>query len=204
MYIPPGFNTVTPYFFVAKAEAFVRFLVHGLGGTETCRTLRPNGLIANVSTTDLDAQRAHKRHGPAAMGGDPVNGLMETRHRLLRGIPVESVRGPASEREGGRDLIEAFHHTHRRRSHTGGADKGYFATPVLTARFRRRSRPPIAAKTTGREAVHQRVRRRGRTAGSRLSPRARKKIEALGGAAKGWHGFRRFQRRGLLQVRDDA
>ena len=48
MYIPPGFNTVTPYFFVSNAEAFVRFLVEGLGGTETCRTLRPNGLIANV------------------------------------------------------------------------------------------------------------------------------------------------------------
>ena len=48
MYIPPGFNTVTPYFFVSNAEAFVRFLMEGLGGTETCRTLRPNGLIANV------------------------------------------------------------------------------------------------------------------------------------------------------------
>ena len=48
MYIPPGFNTVTPYFFVSNAEAFVRFLVQGLGGTETCRTKRPNGLIANV------------------------------------------------------------------------------------------------------------------------------------------------------------
>lgn len=56
MYIPPGFNTVTPYFFVADAEAFVRFLVQGLGGTETCRTLRPNGLIANVQVPDSAAQ----------------------------------------------------------------------------------------------------------------------------------------------------
>ncbi len=48
MYIPPGFNTVTPYFFVEGAENFVSFLVNGLGGTETCRTMRPNGLIANV------------------------------------------------------------------------------------------------------------------------------------------------------------
>ena len=48
MYIPPGFNTVTPYFFVKNAEAFVAFLINGLGGTETCRTMRPNGLIANV------------------------------------------------------------------------------------------------------------------------------------------------------------
>ena len=48
MYVPLGFNTVTPYFFVDEAERFVSFLVHGLGGTETCRTLRPDGMIANV------------------------------------------------------------------------------------------------------------------------------------------------------------
>lgn len=48
MYIPPGFNTVTPYFFIEHAEGFVAFLVKGLGGTEVCRTMRPNGLVANV------------------------------------------------------------------------------------------------------------------------------------------------------------
>lgn len=48
MYIPPGFNTITPYFFVKDAESFIGFLVNGLGGAETCRTMRPNGLILNV------------------------------------------------------------------------------------------------------------------------------------------------------------
>lgn len=48
MYIPPGFNTVTPYCFVKDAEAFVAFLVNGLGGCETLRSLRPDGTIANV------------------------------------------------------------------------------------------------------------------------------------------------------------
>lgn len=47
MYIPPGFNTVTPYFFVDGAESFVSFLVRGLGGEETCRTVR-DGRIQNV------------------------------------------------------------------------------------------------------------------------------------------------------------
>jgi PhnB protein len=47
-YMPPGFNTVTPYFFVSDAERFVAFLVRGLGGIETCRTMRANGLIQNV------------------------------------------------------------------------------------------------------------------------------------------------------------
>jgi PhnB protein len=48
MYIPPGFNTVAPYFFIKEANAFVSFLVGGLGGTETCRTMRPNGTVQNV------------------------------------------------------------------------------------------------------------------------------------------------------------
>jgi PhnB protein len=48
MYIPPGFNTVTPYFFVERAEEFIAFLVAGLGGEEVCRTLRPDGKVANV------------------------------------------------------------------------------------------------------------------------------------------------------------
>ena len=48
MYIPPGFGTVTPYFFVDDAQGFVDFLVHGLGGVETLRSLRPDGRIANV------------------------------------------------------------------------------------------------------------------------------------------------------------
>ena len=48
MIVPPGFNTVTPYFFARDAESLVRFLVDGLGGEETCRSMRPDGLIGNV------------------------------------------------------------------------------------------------------------------------------------------------------------
>lgn len=48
MYVPPGFGTVTPYCFVDDAEAFIAFLVDGLGGTETCRSMRPDGRVANV------------------------------------------------------------------------------------------------------------------------------------------------------------
>lgn len=70
MSIPPGFNTVTPYCFVADAEGFVRFLVHGLGGIETCRTLRPDGLIANVQvrlgTSTVMVSEATERNQPMA------------------------------------------------------------------------------------------------------------------------------------------
>ena len=48
MNIPPGFGTVTPYFFVADAEAFIRFLGDAFGGVETGRSLRPDGKIANA------------------------------------------------------------------------------------------------------------------------------------------------------------
>lgn len=157
-----------------------------------------------ISTTDPEAKLANKGNGTAAMVGDTVKGLMENRHRLLLGINVESFRGPASETDGGRAVIDTFHHKHGRRIHTVGADKGYFAKPFLSALVRRRITPHIAAKTTGREAIHQRVRRLSRTVGYRLSQRARKKIEELWGEAKCWHGFRRFQRRGLLHVRDEA
>jgi PhnB protein len=39
MRIPPGFNTVTPYFFVEGAQYFLEFLVQGLGGVEIGRHL---------------------------------------------------------------------------------------------------------------------------------------------------------------------
>ncbi|MBX9901025.1 MAG: VOC family protein, partial [Burkholderiaceae bacterium] len=48
MNIPPGFNTVTPYFFVEDASKFIDFLVAGLGGTELLRHLRDDGQIANA------------------------------------------------------------------------------------------------------------------------------------------------------------
>ena len=87
---------------------------------------------------------------------------------------------------------------------TGGADKGYVAQAFLAALFRRHIKPHIAAKVIGREAVHQRVRRMGRTGGYPRSQRAHKKIEALWGETKCWHGFRLCRRRGLQKVRDEA
>lgn len=158
----------------------------------------------HVSTTDPDAKLANKGNGTAAIVGYTVNGLMENRHRILVGINVETFRGPASEMEGGRGLIDAFHKKQGTRIKTVGADKGYFAKPFLAALFRRRLKPHVAAKVTGRETVHQRVRRMSRTVGYQLSQRTRKKIEELWGEAKCWHGFRRFRRRGLRQVRDEA
>ncbi|WP_010585677.1 VOC family protein [Schlesneria paludicola] len=70
MYIPPGFNTVTPYFFVKDAGAFVTFLVDGLGGVESLRSLREDGCIANVQvqlgTSTVMVSEASDNFGPMA------------------------------------------------------------------------------------------------------------------------------------------
>ena len=78
-------------------------------------------------------------------------------------------------------MLEAFHEKHAMRIQTVGAGKGYFAKPFLAALFKRRVAPHVAAKVTGWEAVHQRVRRMSRTLGYHRSQRARKKIEELWG-----------------------
>ena len=64
MYVPPGFGTVTPYIFADDAERLVRFLVQGLGGAETCRTMRGD-TIANcqvaIGTTTVMVSEASER-----------------------------------------------------------------------------------------------------------------------------------------------
>jgi len=47
MRIPPGFNSVTPYFFVECADRFIDFLVQGLGGVELVRHMNGDR-IANA------------------------------------------------------------------------------------------------------------------------------------------------------------
>ena len=68
MYIPPGFGTVAPYIFAHDAERLVRFLVEGLGGEETCRTMRDDR-IANcqvvIGTTTLMVSEATERFPPS-------------------------------------------------------------------------------------------------------------------------------------------
>lgn len=158
----------------------------------------------HISKTDPDAKLANKGNGSAAIVGYTVNGLMENRNRILLGINVETFRGPASETEGGKKLIDDFHFKQGVRINTVGADKGYFAGKFLRDLLRRKIKPHIATKEIGSEQVHERVRRMARTMGYRLSQRARKKIEELWGEAKCWHGFRLFRRRGLLNVGDEA
>ena len=48
MYIPEGYGTVFPYFFVSDAERFADFIKSAFDGKEVGRTVMPNGRIANI------------------------------------------------------------------------------------------------------------------------------------------------------------
>lgn len=109
MYIPPGFNTITPYFFVAGAESFVGFLVAGLGGTETCRTMRPDGRIANaqvrLGTSTVMVSEASEKYPP--MSGSFYLYVEDADASMARalghGAELEMVVGdmPYGDRQGG-------------------------------------------------------------------------------------------------------
>src|SRR5664279_1547123 len=46
--VPAGYHRVTPYLVVADGEGLITFLKQAFGAEELCRTLRPDGAIANA------------------------------------------------------------------------------------------------------------------------------------------------------------
>ena len=156
------------------------------------------------STTDPDARMATKAFREAAVPAYTVNGVMENRNRILMGIGVEIFRGPASEREGCLSLLQRAKERLKIRPKTLGGDKGYFEKKFIKSLFRRRVEPHVAVDVRGQDRMHARVRMRERGFGYGLSQRARKKIEELWGEGKELHGLRRFSRRMLANVRQEA
>lgn len=109
MYIPPGFGTVSPYIFADRAERLVAFLVEGLGGLETVRTLGPNETIANsqvaIGTSTVMVSEANGRFPPSqASFYLYVEDADDAMARALRagGTPVMEVGDmPYGDRQGG-------------------------------------------------------------------------------------------------------
>jgi transposase len=155
------------------------------------------------STTDPDARIATKSNKETASPGYTVNAAMENRHRILTGIGVK-IFGGRAEREGSQSLLERAKRRLKLKPKTVGGDKGFFERDFLRWLFRRGIEPHIAVQERGRDPAHRRVRMRQRGIGYMLSQRARKKIEELFGEAKENHGFRRFLRRTLENVRQEA
>ena len=156
------------------------------------------------STTDPDCRLATKSSHEAALPSYNVNGVMENRNRILVGIGVEAPRGPASERNGALNLIDRARRRLKLRPETIGGDKGFFEKKFIRGLFQRHIEPHIAAHSRGSDKVHTRVRMRQRGLFYQVSQRARKKIEELWGESKEEHGFRRFLRRTLCNVRQEA
>jgi transposase len=156
------------------------------------------------STTDPDCRFASKgTTGSGAIPGYTVNALMENRHRVLLGIGVETFRSSASETEGCQSLLQRARRRMGYRPKTLGADKGYFSVGMIEHLLEHGIEPHIAVDR-GKQMAHTQVRMRARGRGYRLSQRCRKKIEELFGEGKDWHGLRRFRRRGLHRVREEA
>lgn len=156
------------------------------------------------STTDPDARIATKSSKETAAPSYTVNAVMENRNRILMGIDVERFQGPTSEREGVWQLLKRVRRRLRLKPKSMGTDKGFFEKTFLARLFACQIDPHVAPMKTGREPIHARVRMRVRGEPYRWSQRARKRIEELWGEAKEEHGFRRFVRRTLENVRQEA
>jgi PhnB protein len=109
MYVPPGFGTVTPYFFVRNAEQFIHFLVAGLGGTEVLRSLRPDGKIANgqvrLGESVVMVSEASEKYKPmcASYYLYVENADTSMKNALANGAALEMPVGdmPYGDRQGG-------------------------------------------------------------------------------------------------------
>lgn len=156
------------------------------------------------STTDPDARIAKKAPNESAIPAYTVNGVMENRNRILVGIGVETWASQRSEREGVLRLIGRAREKFGLRPKSVGGDKAYFEREFLRGLFRSQIDPHIATMVRPRDPVHSRVKMRVRGKMYQWSQRARKKIEELWGEAKEEHGFRRFVRRTLTNVRQEA
>lgn len=155
------------------------------------------------STTDPDARLASKGNDAAQLNYQ-VNGVMENRNRFLMGIGVEIFTGSTGEQNGALELLTRAQRKLRVGPKTLGADKGYFGAEFLKGLVRRRIKPHIAAIERAGQAIHRYVKKLATTNAYQISQRARKRIEELWGEAKEYHAMRRFARRGLERVRQEA
>ena len=157
------------------------------------------------SLTDPDCRFVSKgTSGSGAYPGYTVNAVMENRNRILLGLGVEIFRSSASEEAGVLTLLDRAKRRFGFKARSLGADKGFFHHQFIESILDRKIEPHIAADARGSSPLHKRVRMRRRGVAYKLSQRSRKKIEELFGEGKEWHGLRRFRRRGLSRVRQEA
>ena len=114
MYIPDGFSTVTPYFFVDQAERFVEFLQAAFDGQELGRSLRPDGKIANaqvrIGTSTLMVSEAPEQYksmrGAYYLYVENVDSVMNKAIENGAVLEMEVNDMPYGDRQGG--VVDPF------------------------------------------------------------------------------------------------
>lgn len=155
------------------------------------------------SKTDPDSRLATKSNKTAAVPSYVFNGAMENRNRILTGIGVELFTGKA-ERDGAIGMLDRAKSRYKLVPSSLGGDKGYFVKRFAQDLLDRGIAPHLATMDKGRDKALMRVRMRRRGLAYQASQRARKKIEELWGEGKELYGLRRFARRFLENVRQEA
>jgi transposase len=149
------------------------------------------------STTDPAAKLIRKGNGQPALLSHALHAIIENRHGLVLAVQVNSPLDN-SEPKAALSLVDRIKKRFKLKPRTLGADKGYDQGSLLRGLERRKIRPHVAVKdgkiggdtTRYRQqnrasiAARQRMRRRMRTVGYKISQRCRKKIEEWIGWAK--------------------
>lgn len=169
------------------------------------------------STTDPDAKLVRKSDGKPALLSHALHAIIENRHGLVLAVEVNSPLDN-SEPNTALSLLDRIKKRFKLKPRTLGADKGYDQGPLLRGVERRRIRPHVAVregkiggdtaayrkKNRANIAARQRMRRRMKTVGYKISQRCRKKIEEWIGWAKTIGGLYRTRHIGHAKTGQQA
>jgi len=171
----------------------------------------------HASTTDPEAKLFRKSDGQPARLCHALHALVENRHGLVLAVEVTAPTGN-SEPAAALSLIGRVKRRFRIRPKTARRRQGYGQGPFLTELEERDITPHVALKdgvigglgkahrARHRESIEarQRMRRRSRGVGYRISQRCRKKIEELFGWAKSIAGLCRTRLIGHRKTNQQA
>lgn|GEM_PF-5812870 len=138
--------------------------------------------------------------GTGAQPSYTVNARMENRNRILPGLGVEIFRSSAFETEGCQALLNRAKQRLRFVPGPWG-DKGYFSERMIEHLLDRGIEPHIAHDVRGASAL---MRAFACGCGVPATSARKRRSRNSSARAKNWHGMRRFRRRGLLRVREEA
>ena len=104
---PEGFHSITPYFTVNEANAFIDFLINAFDGKEQSRSLRPDGTIANaqvkIGDSIVEISDARPTFPPTTMAIHLYVADVDAVHKNAVNAGATSIREPTNQPYGDRD-----------------------------------------------------------------------------------------------------